>query len=103
MFVVAAGGVLRQEHLPGDFALRDQMTEAHHRYGSGGSVIVGPDGSVLAQADKHEETIIYADLNLSLVDQERHNFDPSGHYSRPDVLELTVDRRRRKPATFLDD
>lgn len=44
----------------------------------------------------------YADLGLDLVRQARQNFDPTGHYSRPDVLELHVDRRRRNPATFTD-
>ena len=38
-----------------------------------------------------------------LVSQERHNFDPTGHYSRSDVFDLTVDRRRHVAATFTDD
>ncbi len=103
LFVVSTGAVLRDEHLPDDFALRDDMLEAHHRYSSGGAIIVAPDGSILAQADKHAETIIYADLDMAMVREARQNFDPTGHYSRPDVLELSVNRRRRNPATFVDE
>lgn len=102
LFVISSGAVLRDEHLPKDFALRSEMFDAHNRYASGGSIIVAPDGTVLAQAEEHDETILFADLDLALVREARQNFDPAGHYSRPDVLGLTVDRRRRDPATFID-
>ena len=100
LFVISTGAVLRAEHLPDDFALREEMIAANPSFASGGAIIVGPDGAVLAVADRGAEAILIAEIDRALVVESRHNFDPSGHYSRPDVLDLRVDRERREPARF---
>jgi nitrilase len=41
--------------------------------------------------------------DVARVCEERHNFDPAGHYGRPDPSELRVDRRRLSVASFSDD
>ena len=65
----------------------------------GGSLIIAPDGSVLAQAGDGEETL-HATLDLSAIGEALASLDTDGHYSRPDVFGLTVDRSVRDGVTW---
>jgi len=63
----------------------------------GNSVIVHPTGKILAGPAQHQETILYADVDLAAVHAARRFFDPVGHYSRPDIFQLRVDTGSRPP------
>ena len=62
---------------------------------TGGSVIVDPDGKVLAGPAFETETILYADIRRDQLVGPRWQLDIAGHYARPDVFELIVHRRPR--------
>ncbi|MFC7404606.1 carbon-nitrogen hydrolase family protein [Georgenia alba] len=68
----------------------------------GGSLIVDPSGTVLAGPVYEEETILYADLDPRMRARWHLDFDVVGHYARPDVFELRVDRRPKQAVTFQD-
>jgi nitrilase len=66
----------------------------------GGSALAAPDGSWLIEPVAGEERLIIADVDLAAVREARLALDPTGHYSRPDVFHVTVDRSRREAVRF---
>ena len=96
-FVLAAGTVLHRDDLiagldraGGDAearALIGTMPDGPLQYGR--SLIAAPDASVVAEAGE-EETILSADLDLAMIGEGLAALDTDGHYSRPDVFELSV-------------
>jgi nitrilase len=88
-YVIAPAHFQRAASYPDDFPLADEVDGAG-TIGRGGSAIVAPDGSYLAGPLYDEEGVLYAELDPSRLLAERQRFDPVGHYSRPDVLQLTV-------------
>jgi nitrilase len=71
-------------------------------FANGGSCIAGPDGSWIVEPVVDEERLIVAAIDHQRVREERQNFDPAGHYARPDVLQLTVNRQRQSTISLLD-
>lgn len=87
-----------QDGLPG----RTQWAGGDEWICRGEALVVRPFGSIVAGPLPPEQPVLYADIDLGAVTKARRMIDIAGHYARPDIFGLTVDRRPRAAATFVD-
>lgn len=87
---------MRKEDFPAETPhLAKIMEHAPAILANGGSCIAGPDGKWVIEPVVNKEGLIIATLDFNSVLEERQNFDPVGHYSRPDVTRLSINRERQ--------
>lgn len=95
-FVISVSGIMTIDDFPEDTPHLDTILKnAPDTMANGGSCIAGPDGNWIIEPVLNKEGLITAELNINRVWEERQNFDAAGHYSRPDVTQLTVNRERQ--------
>ncbi len=102
-YVVSVSSMMTKNDFPNDTPHRDRiMQNAPDVLANGGSCIAGPDGEWVLEPVIDREDLIYCTIDVERVFQERQNFDPVGHYSRPDVTKLTVNRERQSTVEIRD-
>jgi len=95
-FVISASSTMWIEDFPADTPHLDLIKEkAPKTMANGGSCLCGPDGEWIIEPVIDKEILITHTIDFNRVLQERQNFDPVGHYSRPDVTKLVLNRERQ--------
>ncbi|MDQ0272163.1 putative amidohydrolase [Cytobacillus purgationiresistens] len=95
-FVLSSNQYVTKDMYLEDLACYDDLSSAPELMTSGGSAIVGPLGEYVAEPVWGKEEIIIADLDMKQIVRSQFDFDPVGHYSRPDVFKLNVNREMQQ-------
>jgi nitrilase len=102
-FVLSVSSLMRKSDFPAQTPhLATLLQNSPEVLTNGGSCIAGPDGEWIVEPQVGKEEIIYATLDHHRVLEERQNFDAAGHYSRPDVTQLHVNRERQCTVKFTE-
>ncbi len=89
-YVIGCNQYVNKSMYPNIFNYQSELDSMPEELCPGGSCIIDPFGKYVAGPVWNREEILYADLDMGNIVLSRMDFDPAGHYARPDILELIV-------------
>jgi nitrilase len=97
-FVLSCNQFNRRRDFPDDY---DSIygTDPEAVISRGGSCIVDPFGNFLAGPNTEDEVILTAEIDREQIVRGKYDLDVVGHYARPDIFQLYVDERPKRPVT----
>jgi nitrilase len=102
-WVIGSGCSMHTSDVPESFPERDHVFAHPDAWlNAGDSVVVAPGGTVVAGPLHEEHGLLLAEIDAHASAGEHRTLDVAGHYGRPDVFRLTIDRSPRSPIAFED-
>ena len=100
-WVLCCGVALERQDLPDDFPNVEQLYPVVDEWiNPGGSVVISPNGEIVAGPLSKKKGHMIVDIDVELSSSSKRALDVAGHYSRPDVFTLEVNKVRQSPIQF---
>ena len=102
-WVVGCGNLIQASDLPENFPDKDNLyPDAEEWVNPGDSIVIAPDGEIVAGPMHKESGILYCEIDLEKTSIAKRALDVTGHYSRPDIFQLHVNCQPQSPVKFED-
>jgi len=102
-WVVGCGNLLKGSDFPDDFPDKDNLyPDADEWVNPGDSVVIAPGGQIVAGPMRQESGILYSEIDPLKAGIAKRALDVAGHYSRPDIFQLSVNTAPQTPVVFND-
>jgi nitrilase len=101
-WVIGTATALQGSDIPADFPERDKLYKPDEWINNGDAVVINPAGAVAAGPLHREKGILYAEIDTEAARRARRSLDVCGHYGRPDIFNLAVNRKPLHPVEFSD-
>ncbi|RWQ22594.1 carbon-nitrogen hydrolase family protein [Mesorhizobium sp.] len=101
-WVIGTATAMQGSDLPADFPDRDRLSKAEEWINDGDAVVVKPGGAIAAGPLNRDKGILFAEIDSEAVGCARRSLDVAGHYSRPDIFSLSINRKPLTPVAFTD-
>ncbi len=101
-WVVSLATALHTSDISADFPGRDTLFSTDEWINDGNAVVFEPGGGPIAGPLHQKQEVLYADIDAGKAPASRRSLDVTGHYARPDIFTLSVNRLAMPPVTFVD-
>lgn len=102
VWTIGVATAMQGSDLPDSFPKRDELYKADEWINDGDAVVVAPGGAIAAGPLHREKGMLLADIDAEAARRARRSLDVAGHYARPDIFSLGVNRKPIPPVTFSD-
>lgn len=94
VYVIGCCSAVHRDQIPDEYGFKEQFLPATMEWiNTGGSAVVDPDGKWVVEPVFEREEILYAEIDPAKMTGPRFQLDVAGHYSRPDLFQLSVNRQ----------